>query len=180
MNKQLKLGFILAIALQVFILIWMLVSANLPLWFGQEIKVHTRPVDPRSLFRGNYAHLDYPLERVTLSKHQPLYKQALRRGEIIYLSLIKDGKGVYIANTLSLAPPENEVYLQGRVLRSYHAGNTSNIRLKFANINAFFAPKEKALALETQLRKGAIAVLMVSDSGKAILKKVVGSSALTN
>ena len=40
----------------------------------------------------------------------------------------------------------------------------------------FFAPKEKALALEKQLRKKAIAVLMVSSSGKAILKTVVKGS----
>ncbi len=172
MNKQLKIGFILAIAFQAFILVWMLISANLPLWFGQEIKVHTRPIDPRSLFRGNYAHLDYPLERVTLSKDQPLYQHDLRRGEVIYLSLKQDDKGIYNANTLSLRPPENDIYLQGRVLHSYQAGSTATIRLKFANINAFFAPKEKALALEKQLRKGAIAVLMVSDNGKAILKKV--------
>ncbi|HIO92761.1 MAG TPA: hypothetical protein EYG68_07950 [Leucothrix mucor] len=180
MSKQLKLGFILAIALQAFILVWMLISANLPLWFGQEIKVHTRPVDPRSLFRGNYAHLDYPLERMRMSKEQPLYKKSLRKGEVIYLSLKQDKKGIYGANILSLSPPENEVYLQGRVLRAYHTENTSNIRLKFANINAFFAPKEKALALETQLRNGAVAVLMVSDSGKAILKTVAGNSASAN
>lgn len=175
MSKQLKLGFILAIAFQAFILVWMLISANLPRWFGQEIKVYTRPIDPRSLFRGNYAHLDYPLERISLSKDQALYDKTLRRGEVIYLSLTQDDKGIYIAKTLHLSPPENEIYLQGRVLTAHHAEEYSSLRLRFANINAFFSPKEKALALEQQLRNEAIAVLMVSDSGKAILKTVEAS-----
>ena len=194
MSKQLKFGFILAIALQAFILVWMLISANLPLWFGQEIKVHTRPVDPRSLFRGNYAHLDYPLERFLLLPSNSLYNKTLRKGEVIYLSLKQNKEGIYAADNLSLTPPKNKTYLKGRVLSPHRAGNSNKrrsvlekfigrspnkhsiIRLKFANINAFFAPKEKALALEKQLRKGAIAVLMVSSSGKAILKTVTKGS----
>ncbi len=171
MNKRLKLGFVLAIIFQVFILVWMLVSANLPLWFGKEIKVQTRPVDPRSLFRGNYAHLDYPLERISLSKGDELYEQNLRKGEVIYLSLKQSDKGIFKADRLSLKPPESGIFLRGRVLHKYNS-KEAMVRLKFANINALFAPKEKALAIEKQLRESAIAVLMVSNNGKAMLKTV--------
>ena len=174
MSKQTKLGFILAILFQIFILIWMLVSANLPLWFGQEIKVHVRPIDPRSLFRGNYARLSYPIERISPSSSQPIYGKKLRRGEVVYLSLKQDDKGIYIANKLTLSPPENEIYLQGRVSYPHSASSEAPIRLRFANLGAFFAPKDKAIALEKELRKGAIAILMVNKKGKAMIKNIEG------
>ncbi len=40
-------------------------------------------------------------------------------------------------------------------------------------IEAFFAPKEKALKLEEDLRDGGVTVLMVSAGGKARIKAVV-------
>ena len=36
----------------------------MPLWTGKEIRVKVVPVDPRSLFRGNYARLNYDFSRL--------------------------------------------------------------------------------------------------------------------
>jgi len=49
----------------------------------------------------------------------------------------------------------------------------SSFRVKYG-IEAFFAPKIKALQLEKDLRSGGVAVLMVSSGGKARLMEVVG------
>ncbi len=40
-------------------------------------------------------------------------------------------------------------------------------------IEAFFAPRERALQLEKDLRGGGVAVLMVSSGGKARLMDVI-------
>ncbi|MBT3870270.1 MAG: GDYXXLXY domain-containing protein [Gammaproteobacteria bacterium] len=46
------------------VLVGMYVTAALPLWTGAEIRLATAPVDPRSLFRGNYALLSYDISEI--------------------------------------------------------------------------------------------------------------------
>ena len=53
-----------AVLFQFVVLSGMYVSAALPLWTGTEVKIKTIPVDPRSLFRGNYATLRYPFSTI--------------------------------------------------------------------------------------------------------------------
>ena len=60
-SRVVVLGLGAAIAFQMFVLVGMVVNAALPLWTGTEIRVRTLPVDPRSLFRGNYVRLAYAL-----------------------------------------------------------------------------------------------------------------------
>ena len=60
-----------------------------------------------------------------------------------------------------------EVFLRGRI-----ANNYSPYRVKYG-IEAFFAPKKKALQLEKDLRNGGVAILMVTRSGRVALKDVV-------
>jgi uncharacterized membrane-anchored protein len=68
------------------------VNAAYHLWQGQEIILETRPVDPRSLLRGNYALLGYEISRIpaeTIAANYPL-----RNGENVYASLQTDPDGV--------------------------------------------------------------------------------------
>ena len=65
------------------------------------------------------------------------------------------------------------MYLRGRIENRRYSGKTKYFRLKYG-IEAFFAPKEKALALEKDLRDGGVAILMVSKNGKARLKDIIG------
>ncbi len=158
-----------AIALQLTVLLGMLVKSNWPLWFGQEIRVKTQPVDPRSLFRGNYARLGYSFSR--LDRQQLAINDdeadSLRQGEVIYLSLAKSGDSpLYRPGKAYLRAPEEGLYIRGRL-----QNRRSPYRVNYG-IEAWFAPKEKALALEADLRRGGVAVLMISDSGRATLKAV--------
>ncbi|MGE4593900.1 MAG: GDYXXLXY domain-containing protein [Gammaproteobacteria bacterium] len=59
------------------------------------------------------------------------------------------------------------VFLRGRATNA-RRGLSVNYGLE-----AFFAPKEKALQLEKDLRSGAIAVLMVDGSGHARIKEIL-------
>lgn len=161
---------IAAIVFQFFVLTGMYVKAAMPLWTGEEVRVKTVPVDPRSLFRGNYARLDYDISMIE-TQHFP-ENNDLRNGEIVYVQLKQDSSGLYVYSSVALERPESGVFLRGRIENRRYEDHADYFRVKYG-IEALFAPKEKALALEHQLRSEAVAVLMVLDGGEARLKEVV-------
>ncbi|MDH3974754.1 MAG: GDYXXLXY domain-containing protein [Deltaproteobacteria bacterium] len=169
MKSKVGAGLAIAIFFQFLVLSGIYVSAAIPLWTGSEIKVKTVPVDPRSMFRGNYARLRYEFSRIK-SSHFPDAKVP-RNGEIIYISLKAGDNDIYELSDVSLVAPGSGIYLRGRVENGRY--RRDSYRVKYG-IEAFFAPKKEALVLEKDLRHGGIAVLMVSDSGAARIKDVIG------
>lgn len=159
-----------AIIFQVLVLIGSVLTAQAPLWSGREIRMETIPVDPRSLFRGNYARLQYAiseLDAASLATERPL-----RNGEVVYVMLEPGKKGVYRYAGVTLNQPEEGVFLRGRVSGQWWRREGDVYRVRYG-IEAFFAPKEKALELERELRDGGVAVLKVSDSGRARLADIL-------
>ncbi|WP_084332591.1 GDYXXLXY domain-containing protein [Marinobacterium jannaschii] len=159
-----------AILIQLLVLSGMLVKANWPLYTGTEVKVRTVPVDPRSLFRGNYARLNYAFSRLTKEQLALSEQQlaGLREGEIVYLTLVPSASGLYQAGAAYLKPPGEGIYLRGRL-----QNRQPPYRVLYG-IEAWFAPRQDALALEKELRDGGVAVLMVTDGGRGALKAVAG------
>ena len=164
-RPQIAISLGAAIAFQLLVLIGMVAKAAIPLWSGTEIHVKTVPVDPRSMFRGNYARLRY--EFGTLPEGALNEIEGLRVGETVYVSLKQREEGGYEFAEASLERPADGVFLRGRLV-----GNSPPLRIKYG-IEAFFAPKEKALKLERDLRDGGTAVLMVTGNGQAALKDVI-------
>lgn len=170
-NKTNIIAIALAIGFQLLVLMGMHVNAALPLWTGKEVRVKTVPVDPRSLFRGNYARLNYAFS--DLDGDLFLGDKPIRTDEVIYVSLKqsrleKQGKnGLYEYDSVSLEKPDSGVFLRGRI-----QNRGSRYHIKYG-IEAYFAPKDKALELEDKLRSNGVSVLMVSKSGKAVLKNVI-------
>ncbi len=162
-QKQVVTGLVLTMLLQLALLGGMLASAAMPLWTGTEIRVKTIPVDPRSLFRGNYARLEY--EFSTLPK-DALDTSELRENEPIYVSLQPDLNEFYTFAGASTSKPEHGIYLRGRIK------GARSTRVRYG-IEAWFAPKARALQLEKDLRDGGVAVLMVTATGKAALAEVL-------
>jgi uncharacterized membrane-anchored protein len=165
-QRHQKASLLAAIVVQVAVLIGMLAHAATPLWVGEEIRVKTLPVDPRSLFRGNYARLGYEFSRIEgtalIGAHRP------RVGEIVYVTLTRNADGLHEYAGISDQPPTTGLFLRGR-----NTSSSSPWRIRFG-IEAFFAPTDRALALEKDLRDGGIAVLMVTDEGRVALKDVIG------
>jgi len=168
-RSSVGIGLGVVIVLQFFVLVGMVVKAAMPLWIGTEIHVRTVPVDPRSMFRGNYARLNYDIG--TLPGSAQLNTSSLRTGVIVYVKLQSDENGLYGFAGASLDKPDGGVFLRGRI-----ANNYPPYRVKYG-IEAFFAPKQKALQLERELRDGGVAVLMIADSGRVALKDIVPDGA---
>lgn len=171
MKNTLFLGLTAAIILQFFVLSGVYIGAAIPLWTGDEIRVKTIPVDPRSMFRGNYARLRYDFSRLPASAFPTITQ--LRTGQIVYVSLDLGRDGLAKFKSLAFTQPVKGIFLRGRIhTRSFPNASTASIRVRYG-IEAFFAPKKKALALEKELQNGGIAILSVSSSGQARLKDVI-------
>lgn len=169
-RKKIAIGLFAVVLFQGAVLAGEYLNAVYPHWTGTEIRLKTVPVDPRSLFRGNYARLSYDISRLP----RKLYKgqQTLRENELLYVSLVENKEGLFEASEIMLQPPDSDLFIRGRLERRLWA-SSDNVRLRYG-IEAFFAQKQDALALEKELRTGGVAVVMVAKNGKAALKDVVG------
>jgi len=139
-----------------------------PLWSGREVRLVTVPVDPRSLFRRTYARLRYAalsdIETARLPGEIPP-----REGEVVYVRLKPNPDGTHGVDGILLSRPEKGLFLRGRL----HSGRWRENRQFYTvrcGIEAWFAPRHKALAAENRLRRGGIALVMVAPNGKAALK----------
>jgi uncharacterized membrane-anchored protein len=140
-----------------------------PLWTGQRILLAINPVDPRSLFRGNYVQLDYDIGRVPNSFDYARERIRLKRDHEIYIKLVQKDS-VWVADGISLTKPESRIFIRGRITRF----SKNSISIKYG-IEAYFAPLEKAKQIENDMRRfrgngpAAVAEVMVASSGRAAL-----------
>lgn len=161
-----------ALFFQMSVLAGEYLMAMYPRWTGEEVRLRVRPVDPRSLFRGNYARLNYDISVLPAS----LAERAFGPADVVYVQLEKDPRGDWEARRILAEPGEQGLYLRGRIQgNGFPLGgrgvNRDDYRIRYG-IEAWFAPKEKALALEEELRDGGMAVIRVADSGRAALMGV--------
>ena len=161
-KRTLGLGLALAVCFQITVLATEYVGSVWPLWYGTPITIKTEPIDPRSLFRGNYVRLNYAISSIDANRVQGRFK----RGDVGYV-LLAEHEGVHEAVGLFKEPPKEGLFIRGRITSTGH-----QYRLKYG-VEAFFMPKEKALAAERSVRDGAKAEVFITDSGKAAINKLI-------
>ncbi|MBW8184706.1 GDYXXLXY domain-containing protein [Shewanella nanhaiensis] len=157
-KKFVQIGLFLTIFFQLSVLCVEYLGAVWPIWTGKAVVLKTQPVDPRSLFRGNYVRLNYDISRVERED-----AEAFKLGSVVYLTL-EENSGLWQAKEVTREMPSEGDFIRGRV-RS-HYGEVLSIDY---GIEAFFMPKEKALAVEKEMQGTGTAQVEVyiSSSGKA-------------
>ncbi|PLX34302.1 MAG: hypothetical protein C0605_13920 [Hyphomicrobiales bacterium] len=121
---------------------------------GTEIVLKTRPVDPRSLFRGHYARLNYDISRIARTKISSGGK--LKRRARVFVRLKPGEDGFWQVTEVSsarLTPAEGSVILNATV----RSVSRKQVWLRYG-IERYFAPKQKALGLEKKFRDRKIEV----------------------
>jgi uncharacterized membrane-anchored protein len=165
-----------AVALgQALVLAAMIWDRTALLAHGREVVLDVIPVDPRSLFRGDYVILGYDISRFKL----PPGATPPEKNAPFYVTLGKTADGAWHAVAGGSEPPADvkpdEVVIRGRV--EYVSGPPANqpqeptvVGLHYG-IESFFVPEGTGRELETMVGDRKIsAIIAIDDGGEAAIK----------
>lgn len=140
---------------------------------GREITLPVVPVDPRSLFRGDYVILDYDIRRLDAPEATP----ALRKGEKVFVTIAETETGWKAVAADRRHPGEpgaGRAVLKGRVERAWRKGSSgngmTNLTVRYG-IESYFVPEGEGKELEAKVRDRKIdALIALGADGTAAIK----------
>lgn len=184
MGNKRKFIFAIAVFLQVLVLVSMIVKQEVLLRNGTKIMLKCQPVDPRSLFSGDYVTLNYEISQITkifAQKENDSQMRAMSKNDIVFVALKKNNDDVFysfadIAKSYDVIKEDHVIVLKGRIKRIYSEkqffeNNDWHERYDIDvvyGIEDYFIPQNEGLAIERQMADVSVEV-SVADDGKAAL-----------
>jgi len=176
-EKNKLIVYIAAVIVPVIILIAMTLVPLLTMFFGEEILLETRPVDPRDLFRGDYVNLSFAIQDVDKS----LFPEQLKNRKTFYdyknkdlYAILKKTDEYYEIDHMSFTKPDDQYYLQAKV-RLYRPLDEENrhesIYVEY-QIDRYFIPENTGKALEEMSRKGELVAKVKVWHGYPLLQEL--------
>lgn len=184
-----------SVALQALFLVAMIAANRFTLLTGKEIFLRTAPVDPRSLFQGDYVILSYAISRIDLSSVtvSPSDLGRIKQGQTVYVSLASEpGQKYSSAKGVSLSKPAAGDFIKGKIRYvDYYQGNVdclpgSDCILKnggkptsinvIYGIESYFVPEGQGRSLERVNRRGGTPLIVgvsVDRTGRGLIKSLV-------
>ena len=161
--------------LQSAVLGWMVLDRRSLLTNGEEIVLPIVPVDPRSLFRGDYVILSYDISRIP----GELVRDELTRGDELYVTIERQPdepyKPVAVSKRYPGKVPSGQIVLQGWLQhgRVPRGRSPSTIAVRYG-IESYFVQEDTGTALENTARERKLAaVVAVDGNGRAGIKGLV-------
>ncbi|NNE82886.1 MAG: GDYXXLXY domain-containing protein [Alphaproteobacteria bacterium] len=158
-----------AVALLSLVLVAMVGLKQFTLATGATVVLETVPIDPRSLFRGDFVRLNYTISDLPLADIAG--DSDFAKGDTVFVRL---RRGPLYGQPISLHkeyPPvlEDHVVIKGRITRNPR----SRVRIRYG-IESFFIPEGEGLALERPPPGSKVTVLVAIDRyGKSAIKAVL-------
>lgn len=103
---------LLIIIIQTLVLAGMIGKRQWTLTTGTPVVLETRPVDPRSLFRGDYVTFNYAISRLRLNELAG--DDIFQRHDTIYV-VLEAGEPYWQPRAVFREPPPGQLALRGRV-----------------------------------------------------------------
>ena len=156
MTRVASILFFAVVAAQVIGLVAFAGVRQVALTEGREITLQTAPVDPRSLFQGDYAILDYEIAEI------PAHLAGHPAGGAVYVILVECGDVWCAAQHTRSQPESADVYIRGVI--------SVNRRLDFG-IDTYFVPEGTGHIIERA--QDVKVVISLDDRGQAVIKNVL-------
>ena len=158
---------ILLVSILTLVLLGMVGIRQYTLSSGTVVELETVPIDPRSLFRGDFARLDFKISQLSGTE----FVAGFETGDTVYVLLDRSNVAASITS-LHKEWPETEtdqVVMKGRIYRA--TKNTLRIRYGIEN---FFVPEGKGIELERPDPSRTITVEVAVDRfGKSAIKALL-------
>jgi len=172
MKSYQKILFPVIVALQLAVLGFMITKQEMLLARGTKVLLKCQPIDPRSLFSGDYVILNYEVSSIgedIISKSNIKETGKLEKREI-YVALKQESDGKhYTAAAISENRDElKKLYpliIKGRV---EYASNTLQVRY---GVESYFVPQKEGKIIEDSLKNVSVEV-SVSESGESAISKL--------
>lgn len=166
-SRRFALALAAVAALQSAVLAWMIADQAMLLRGGREIALVTVPVDPRSLFQGDYVILRYEISEVEAALAGGA---ALREGDTVYVTLARGEEGGWRAAGVNAEHPGSRngdrVVLRGVVASA--GGERLGIDY---GIERYFVPEGEGRRLEQLVGSDRLEVLAaIGDDGRTAIK----------
>lgn len=171
--------FALAALIQVGLVAAMVFDRARILRDGVDVKLQTRPIDPRDFLRGDYVMLSYDISSLPAGalKDQP----APTRRSLVYVKLSPKENGFFEAVAVSLTPiavEGRDVLIRGRIVGGDTCGGFVNTFCEKLQVNygieRYFVPQGEGHALEQARNEGKVAVVAaVTHTGRAAIKRLL-------
>lgn len=169
-----------AVLIQVALLAAMVVDRAQVLREGTEVKLQTRPIDPRDFLRGDYVVLGYDMSQLKTGALKDLPSGSSH--PVVFVKLAPNRDGFYEVVSVHAAPvpvTSSEVLIRGRVRYGASCGGSekptfcNEISIRY-NLESYFVPEGEGKKLEDarNARKLTI-VAAVLPSGRAAIKRLL-------
>jgi uncharacterized membrane-anchored protein len=135
------------------------------LWTGKRAVLKTEPVDPRSLFRGDYVILNYTINTIECDRSNVYESEK-------YVQLEKIGDAWRATKLLDELPDrtsDGTVILHAR-LEEVDGGTCS---LEYPSIQSYYVPEGEGGKIERFQGQGLKVEIAVSQDGYAVIQKLI-------
>ena len=162
----------LVVVLQTAALVGMVAIKHRTLVTGAPVLLETEPIDPRSLFRGDYVRLNYAISRLENAEVEG--DENFERHDDIYV-VLREGERFWEPVSMHREMPAHgpdSVVIRGEV---QWAGGTSSDRINVRyGIENYFVPEGEGMALERPAEGEEVTILVAVDGkGASAIKAVL-------
>jgi len=170
MKKYQKILLPILVAAQIMALISMIAKQENIIKSGEKVLLKCEPVDPRSLFSGDYVILNYTISSIDQKSVKMYGEGDYKKHDYIYVALQKNSKtGVHdaaaVSGNIDDLKKDYSTVIKGRVKNSWGLLN-----IKYG-VESYFVPQGEGLVIEKDLENTTVEV-SVTDKGESAITRL--------
>lgn len=190
LHKPVLPGILFILLVQTLLLVAMIASRQMILSSDTVVILQTKPIDPRSLFRGDYVRLNYDINELQLDELSG--DRTFKTNDTVYVVLQQSGqywdaRAIYLEknnalNSYKKQKNEQKVLIQGVVQRVTNRQwdrndkadtSVTSLRVNYG-IENYFVPEGEGLKLERPETSDKITLkIALDDDGHAVIKALL-------